>query len=308
MAQLGHCEESDFIQIRPWYDCINNCTFCYLQNEKCRHTTPEQKKVRLQKSAEFAGTLSASRLGLIGGEFFEGQLKGCEEEWFSLLETLKLSAEKVFITANLINDQHLLNETVDFLKKKLMLCTSYDEVGRFHTEEKRQNWFKRIDDLHSKGVELFCTCIATQDFFERDVELPDWLGVNLCDPQISTDWLINVDKTAYNAHLKTDQRYFNLPKRKDALKWFKKHPQAAQAYSDFRGAHSNTVYGFDENDNLHPELEERMEDDNFMNTACGHPHYAQCYADSPACMACDALRIAERFAEEQQRERMNVRR
>lgn len=308
MAQLGHCEESEFIQIRPWYDCINSCTFCYLQSESCRHTSENQKRIRLAKSAEFVRTLNTERLGLIGGEFFEGQLKGCEDEWFSLLEALKTSAEQVLITANLINEQHLLNETVELVGDKLLLCTSYDEVGRFHTEQKRQAWYRRIEELHSKDVELFCTCIATQDFFENNAQLPEWLGVNLCDPQISTDWLINVDKQEYNEHFKLDQPYFNLPKRKTALKWFKEHPHAATVYSNFKGAHSNTVYGFDENDNLRPELDKRMEDSNFMNTACGHPHYAQCYADSPACMACDALRVAEQFAEEQQRERMNIRR
>ena len=285
--------KDEFVQFRPWFDCINNCSFCYLQHEPCRKTSEGEKKNRLKVIASFASGLDVNRIGLIGGDFFEGQLQGCEGEWFSMLDVLKCHAQHIFITANLIHEQYLLQETVELLDSQLMICTSYDEVGRFHAENQRKNWFDRIEDLHSQGVQLFCTCIATQDFFESKVEFPEWLGINLCDPQISTEWLISADKSKYNECLVKEQTYFNLPKRKTALRWFKQHPSVAVNYADFKAGHSNTVFGFNENEELVPELEERLQDDNFMCTECGHPYYAQCYADSPKCMACDAKRVAQ---------------
>ena len=281
---------NQFVQIRLWDDCINNCSFCSLQN-RSRNTPLESKKIRLQKSVELVKTLDAKQIGLIGGEFFEGQLKGCEHEWDLLLDALLQTNAKTFITANLIHEQYYLQESIKKMGERLLLCTSYDEVGRFHTEEAKQAWFQRIDDLHQQGIYVFCTCVQTQDLFESQTELPEWLFVNLCDPHLGVDWYINVDKANYHEHLIAENQWFNLPKRRTAVKWLREHPNTTARYVAYDATHSDTIYSFDENNELIKEFEERLTAENCVNPACGHPYFCMCYADSDKCMMCDAERV-----------------
>ena len=293
-------KKGSFIQIRPWLDCINNCTFCSLQ-DRSRKTSLEQKKIRLNKTSELVKTLDAKTIGLIGGDFFEGQLKGCEKEWVGLLETLLKTQAQILITANLIHEQYFLDETIGLLKKRLLLCTSYDELGRFHTKQARDNWFAQIERLHNLGVNIFCTCIPTQDFLEAQIyeqpkaetKLPAWLNINLCDPHLGVDWYIHIDKNTYHEHLIKENTLFNLPKRKTAIQWMKQNPSAALRYADYNNTHSDTIYGFDKNNMFIKEIGERLNSRDFVNPACGHPFFSQCYADSNQCMMCDADHIAQ---------------
>ena len=339
-ASLNASEKDKFIQIRPWLDCMNNCSFCSLQNRN-RKTSLEQKKIRLKKTADFVQTLDAKTIGLIGGDFFEGQLKGCETEWVGLLEALLKTKAQILITANLIHEQYFLDETINTLKNRLLLCTSYDEVGRFHTKQARANWFEQIGRLHNKEVNLFCTCIPTQDFLEAQLgkppktgdhdetqieeqvrtegqahankqqpnpeqscqkaqpdpeeqnKLPEWLNINLCDPHLGVDWYIKIDKNTYHEHLIEENNLFNLPERKTAVRWMKQHPHTAMRYANYNESHSDTIYGFDENNELFKEINERLSSKDFVNPACGHPFFSQCYADSSKCMMCDAQHIAQ---------------
>ena len=283
----------EFIQVRIWKDCINRCTFCYLQKHKRRTITLEQKKSRLIRTRNLIEELMPSRVGLIGGDFFEGQIRGCESEWEELIRFMNSAGIEIFITANLIHEQYYLQETMDILKDNLLLCTYYDEVGRFHSEEDRQNWKQRIEKLHDSGANVFCTCIPTQEFFESGFEFPDWLGVNLCDPHVSVEWFYDVDKEHYNECLKRDNEYFTLPRRRSAIKWFRAHPNTTKLYADYTSSHSNTVYGFDDDENLVVEIGERLAAEYYNDPKCGHPYFCQCYVDSDKCMMCDAKKIAE---------------
>ncbi len=282
-----------FIQIRLWKDCINNCSFCYLKSHKDKKTTLSQKKTRLRKATELVTTFEAEKIGLIGGEFFEGQLEGCEDEWFGLVDALKNSGSRIFITANLIHDQYLLNETIDLFKKDLLICTSYDTVGRFHTEKQKEDWFRRVEFLHKDEVPMICHCVATQDFFEEDPKFPNWLPINLVDPHISYEWYLSVDKCEYNEKLLSQCDFFNFPKRETALSWFRKHPQSARNYSDYTGMHSDVIYAFDRNDAFIFETEGRLKSEEYNNPRCHHPWLGLCYADSKKCMICDAKFVSD---------------
>ena len=284
---------NDFVQIRLWKDCINNCRFCYLKAHKDRTTTLEQKKARLQESTNLVSNLNAKTIGLIGGDFFEGQIRGCEEEWLTFMKALKLTGCEIYISANLIHEQYLLDETTEILGDKLLICTSYDEVGRFHTEKAKEDWLSNVKELHKKGIDVFCNCIATQDLFEENPRFPKWLGISLVDPHISHEWLLNANKDTYHQDLLDECTFFNFPKRKTAIRWFTKHPNAAKKYSDYTQNHSNLIYGFDSDGRLEIELEDRLQGAYFNDPDCHHPFYSLCYADSDKCMMCDAKRIAE---------------
>ena len=284
-----------FVQIRLWKDCINNCSFCYLKSHNDRKTTLSQKIERLHKATELVKTLNAEKIGLIGGEFFEGQLDGCEDDWLDLLDALKNSNANIFITANLIHKQYMLDETVNHLEKKLLICTSYDTVGRFHTENDKQRWFDHTKTLHEIGVSMVCNCVATQDFFEEDPEFPSWLPITLVDPHISLEWLRSVDKSNYNNILLSECDFFNFPKRRTALDWFKKHSDVAGNYSDYTSRHSDIIYTFNEHGDFSFEITERLHGNDFNNNQCSHPWLGLCYADCDRCMICDAKRISDNF-------------
>ena len=227
----------------------------------------------------------------MGGEFFEGQLKCCEEQWFTLIKVMLETEAQVCITANLIHKQHMLNETINLLGERLLLCKSYDEIGRFHAQAAKNNWFMNVENLHALGVNLICTCIQTQDLFGTEYALPEWLDVNLCDPHLGVEWYIAVDKINYHKHLITKNKLFNLPRRSTAIKWLRNHPNVTARYAAYNDTHSDTIYGFDDYDNLTTELEERLTDKNCVNPKCDHPFFCQCYANSEKCMMRDAHQI-----------------
>lgn len=283
-------QSKKFVQIRLWNDCVNNCSFCSLRND-CRKTSPSSKKTRLKQAAKLIEEIDASQIGLLGGEFFEGQLKGCEDEWLMLLHSMLDSGAHLSITANLIHEQYYLKETIEVLRERLLVCTSYDEVGRFHSKLAVANWFSNIEKLNSESVNLFCTCIPTQDFLTAEYSLPEWLSVNLCDPHLGVDWYINVDKTNYHKHLTEENNLFNLPKRATFIRWMREHLDIARRYVAYDTSHSDTVYDFDENDCLTKLFHERLVSSNCINPHCGHPYFCQCYADSDKCMMCDAQNV-----------------
>ena len=285
-----------FIQLGLWSDCLNNCRFCYLDKKERHKTTPtENKRNRILKAAEFAESSSAQRIGFIGGEFFCGQLKGCEDEWMYLLDTLARKDSEVLFTANLIGKQYFLGETLDGLDNDVNICTSFDLKGRFHSEAARASWFENVEGLHERNVSVVCTCILTQDFLEWDYDLPDWLEINFSNPTLSTRWYSHVDKDRYHELLLRDNHFFSLPKRKTAIGWMKNHPNFVRNYVNYCGSHPNNIYTFDVDDNLKEFSFDFTTSTKYNDPVCGHPYNARCYADSDKCMMCDAKLIAGTF-------------
>ena len=265
------------MQIRLWTDCYNNCSFCSVSNKSI--TKIEDKRERIIKISE----LKDSKVSLIGGEFFEGQLKGVEEEWLSMVKNI--GCNELFITANLINEQYLLMETLE-ARPDILICTSYDTIGRFKTKEQKYTWLERVNSLPN----VFCTIIPTQDIFTDSFIDKIQCGINLCEPHLGVDWLKLVDKTNYHEILIRENKIFNLPKRRDLLKWLTQHPKTIELMKNYKKTHFDTILSFDENNNFVYENCNRFNDDNFM-AECGHPHFSKCYADSDKCLICDIEEI-----------------
>lgn len=261
------------IQVRLWNDCSNNCSFCSLGKKPI--TKIEDKKVRLLKLSQ----LKDDKIGIIGGEFFEGQLRGCENEWLEMIKNI--SCSDLFITANLIYEPYLLKETLE-IRPDILLCTSYDSVGRFKNQKLKEDWLARVNSLSN----IFCTIIPTQDIINDSFIDKIQCGINLCEPHLGIDWLKNVDKKHYHDILIEENKIFNLPKRKDLLKWLLKHPFILENLKNYKATHFNTILSFDQNNNFIYESFDRFEDDNFM-ADCGHPYFSRCYADSDKCLICD---------------------
>jgi hypothetical protein len=261
------------MQIRLWNDCINGCTFCSLKNKKI--TKVNDKILRLKKLYNLKDT----KIGLIGGEFFEGQLKGCEEEWLSMIASLR--CDSLFISANLIREPYLLKETLG-IRNDILICTSYDAIGRFSDDSQKEDWLERVKSLPN----VFCTIIPTQDIIEDPFIDRIPCGINLCEPHLGIDWYSKVDKRHYHDILIKENKIFNLPRRYDLLNWICKHPKILALMKNYKATHFNDIYTFDKNNNLIQEEFHRFNDDNFV-AECGHQYFSRCYADSDKCFACD---------------------
>lgn len=135
------------IQFELWPDCTTGCKFCYLNGTR-RKTSVNEKSANLIdalatiKNKEIIKDYNA--VGLIGGEFFAGQLRGLYSEWGNLVsyigELLRSKAIKEFwIASSLINiiQGDIIGTLFPFTQfeldedQRVTLCTSYDTVGRF---------------------------------------------------------------------------------------------------------------------------------------------------------------------------------
>ena len=135
------------IQFELWPDCQTGCPFCYL-NGTTRTTTVLQKKRNLEDALKTIKDKSIMQdynaVGLIGGEFFQGQLKDLTSEWSKLLGQLCLLLEmhqikEVWIASSLIDilrpdligALYAFNRLLLQADQRVTLCTSFDTIGRF---------------------------------------------------------------------------------------------------------------------------------------------------------------------------------
>lgn len=135
------------IQFELWPDCKNGCTFCYLNGTRRITTLAEKKQnlidaLRTLKDDNLMNNYNA--VGLIGGDFFQGQLHGVENEWGHLINKIKelLETKRIKevwiatsllsrIDSDLIGTFYTLNEIELDPDQRITLCTSYDTIGRF---------------------------------------------------------------------------------------------------------------------------------------------------------------------------------
>ena len=161
------------IQFEVWPDCKSGCNFCYL-NGTPRITTDKQKKDNL---LDVLNTLNDDTImenynavGLIGGDFFQGQLKGVMNIWCDILNKLRilLSSEKIkevwiasslidCIDGDLIGTLNILNRLDLKEGQRVTLCTSYDTIGRFKYNFEFDEATEQ--DIQEGFVEIGCTTL-----------------------------------------------------------------------------------------------------------------------------------------------------
>lgn len=173
-----------FLQFELWKDCNNKCKFCFNNNSE---TTTQSKIDRINFVQEKLKHLpeSITRIGFIGGEFFDGQLADDRlmAGFISLLnEALNNDKiEQVLVTTSLIyQDTQWLGYVLHYLSRtdKLMICTSWDTKYRFHTEEAKLWWENNVKWLHQSypqikvHVEICPTQWHIEDVLEDKFNIP----------------------------------------------------------------------------------------------------------------------------------------
>lgn len=297
------------LQFELWKDCSNNCSFCW--NRDLIHLlTSKEKKIEhinyvLSKLEEDISEYDV--VSIIGGEFFEGQIKDLKvkEAFIKLIykfvELLKSNKiEQVFIMLSLMKeDESDLDEIINIFKKenvlhKVLWCTSYDEEGRFHTEQQRQIWYNNIEK-YSQNIRIHVEMIMTEPMIQaiitERVNLEYFwsynVSVDFIRPRVHTS-INHIDKTKEETSKIVP---FIYPKRNTFLQFLsylqKKYPFKLKDLYDMEIRAFDVVL-VSENRIMHRDKEHYIEDIELDKLLpCGHSDKFAGYCDSDKCMVCD---------------------
>lgn len=230
-----------FLQFELWKDCNNKCKFCFNDNST---TSIKSKLDRLDFVFSKLSHLDKNikRIGFIGGEFFDGQLKDdlLLVKFISLLnEALNNpQIEQVLITTSLIyKDTQWLSYVLHYLVNidKIMICTSWDTKYRFHTIEDEMTWEKNVKWIH----EMFPNIKVHVEICPTQWHIEDVLNNKFNIKKFEEYHNVRVDYTDLNSGFNYKDKYdFQnhvpgfFPKRNDFLKFLQKVYAEEQATQD----------------------------------------------------------------------------
>lgn len=169
------------IQFEVWNECNNGCKFC---SNKFVYDISDEEKIRnldicIEKIKDPTTYKDNQRIGFIGGEFFQGQLRNpvVKEKFFEMVKLVNnLSNDgyfnQIWFTATLtIGDHEDLWKTIELIdrKEKIWICTSYDTIGRFHTEKMLKDWDFNMKEIKRRYPEVMInvTSILTDDLVKK---------------------------------------------------------------------------------------------------------------------------------------------
>ena len=324
------------IQFELWPDCHSGCKFCYLNGTR-RVTSRKEKIENIQKTINTLNNKFLMKkynaVGLIGGEFFQGQLVGVEKEWNSLIDLLNnllctRQIKEVWITSSLLFDDYELNDMIRSLNRfnfneltedqRIIMCTSYDTVGRFVNDiagdeiNSAVYWFNNLKKLHETfpRMTLHTQTILTQDTIDKLIENPDYFDfiteysmIDFRYPSITradcpTATTIEDYRSIMMKRVNNFPEHFFIENRNRFLKFLK-------VFAD--------KYGLEKVKNLihqpemrsrrliiyveGAEIEDRWNDTRNVYLPCGHLVDGLCYVDTDdKCIYCDI----EKFIENQE--------
>lgn len=306
------------IQFELWHECNNLCKMCFLGLEN--RVTPKETKLKslrsaIRKAKQFDGDIIAT----IGGEFFQGQLVDPDVHrlFYRYISIIidKLNKQEIgvmWITATLTDKTPKdLLEFLDFVKNTwngngfLLICTSYDTIGRFHTEQKRLNWEEnmRLIPKIDPRIGLNTTMILTNDLIEKylnnEISFLDFTS------KYNTGLMIKHPNAGPYQSLEEMEQALPgfVPKRQNTIRFFKKMKLKEpfifetsvfnvnkRADECIKRYNNGSTYA-DIRDKIN--LNEYATPGNTETLECGHSILYQCYIDSDACMKCDFLKVRD---------------
>lgn len=305
------------IQFEIWKQCNTNCTFCYsgkLKNENDINKKLTNLKNVIDIVKDDSLYKEYDTVGLIGGEFFQGQLDTDElrDCFFNLISILKDKVnsgllKKIWLNATLaIGEQKDLYKALDILKDtigEVWVLTSYDTLGRFHTQKMEDTWHFHMNKIHNEypNVKINITTIITGDLIQK--YLSNTFSFKNFIQKYDCSFFIKLSAGIENEFIsKQDTNnklgYF-FPKRGDFLKFLIKLKKEDFALYDklfnikYRAdtllceyQNKNIIVKRDKDTKLetyNPDIDHVM--------SCGHLSIYNCYLDSDNCALCDKFMI-----------------
>lgn len=341
--------EKKSLQFELWQECgPTYCTYCYIgKNNRC---TPNALKLdALNKALNFLNDeekmIPYNTLSFIGGEFFQGQLCTPEikNKFFDLMRKtaeLQISGKikEVWLMCTLTREnQEDLYTSLEILnnmykevnKPELMsqvwIVTSYDTIGRFHTQKMHDTWdynMKHIRELYPTIHFNTCT-ILTQDLITKYLN-DEWSFHNFMNtyntamffkqpspgstpPAITNGTDLELLMSAKQEMEKIIPGFF--PKREDFLRFLMKFkedcPELYVKLFNIQYRADDLYRNFNEEDKRmmlnHRAKNKRSETDtndgsfDTKTAPCGHQINYSAYIDSNECMICDREFIRDQF-------------
>ena len=172
-SRLDLDSDQRFVQFELWKDCHNNCSFCF--NKGLIDCNKQWSLKDCLARLDNPDLLLFNEIGFIGGEFFAHQIDDVKELFYALFDkVLSMPFNRVLVTTSLIYNPQCLFEFLDYIKHKqalgrLLLCTSYDTIGRFHNSASLALWKANVLTLHDlyPQLRIHVEQIVTNDFCER---------------------------------------------------------------------------------------------------------------------------------------------
>lgn len=316
------------IQFELWPDCYTGCKFCYLNGTK-RITSKKEKVDNIKKTIntlknEFL-MKKYNAVGLIGGEFFQGQLIDIEKEWYELLDLLNnmlctRQIKEVWITSSLLFNEYDFENLLRALARfgfnelledqRVILCTSYDTVGRFNGNINDQEetsaedkWLSNLKQLHEyfPRLTLHTQTILTQDTIDKLIENPDYFDFITEYSMIDFRYPSITRADCPTATTIEDYRSIMMKRVNDFPEHF--FIESRSKFLKFLNVFAKK-YGLEKVKNLihqpemrsrrliiyvdNTEIEDRWNDERNVYLSCGHLVDGLCYVDTEdKCIYCD---------------------
>lgn len=252
------------IQFELWKECHNCCNFCYNANLKDFYSKEKVLLDIISFLDNYNNIINYDTVGLIGGELLFNKLSPKELSLYLSLYQLIISyikegkIKQVLITSSLIfNNYSLLDNVLSLFKQhnildKVLLCTSYDTMGRFHNNSEEM-WKNCISYIHLNYPELkiHTEIILTQDFINK--VLNNTFDINDFKQKYQTSIDYKEPNSGERFKLKTKEEINEIlglffPTRSSFLKFLRKvHLDQSINLSTLLDvtAHSNTLYLYD---------------------------------------------------------------
>ena len=298
------------VQYSVWSNCCNACDFCLRQE---RIAYPKEKMLywldMIKKNINYIDWKNeySSGISLLGGELYHITDNDLQE---SFLELIDIIIEKVLkvsdnpkcrysTVTNGLYEPTFLYKVIDKIVSevgigKVDINFSYDMKYRFHSEEKRLQCLKNINDFHQKynyclGVQMILTQYVINEWKEGRFDVNNWIKENI--PGNSLCFL-------YPHPIKTGIKLndFNF-NRKDFLKFISYLQNTnLKTYTSFVQSVKNSStfkYTGLKDRELNDESESPCLSDGkeIINDKCGHSVLYKCYTDCDKCMLCDLKMI-----------------
>lgn len=225
------------IQYTPWIDCSTNCRFC--TNRGCPDIDKIESLKQIIHLLDLPEVKEHEGIGLIGGEFFQDQLKDeiVRDLWYELTDKIvDRNPHQFWLATSLICKRTYLEPYLNYLREsnllsRTLLCTSYDVMYRFK-KTALSIWESNMRYLHLNYPELriHTEMIVTQAFLSavakaEGVKLPYMIDV----PPLSLKSFENIYHTSVDfiephtgfqniSEFRNDLPYF-LPKRATFLEF-----------------------------------------------------------------------------------------
>lgn len=300
----------NMVQYGVWSNCCNACDFC-LREERIPYTRERQFEMLelIKHNINYVDWENQFDCGisLLGGELYYITDEALQQSFLELIDIiiekiLKVSKNPECRYSSVTNgmyDPTFLYKVIDKIKdavgiKYVDINFSYDLKYRFHSEEKRLQVLKNINDFHKRydydvGVQMILTQYVINEWKEGRFDVNKFIEENI--PGNSLCFL-------YPHPIKTGIILpdFNF-NRKDFLKFIGYlHNTNLKTYTSFVQSVKNSAtfkYTGLKDRELNDESESPCLSDGkeIINDKCGHSVLYKCYTDCDKCMLCDLKMI-----------------